>query len=87
MLKDTPLTIGNTIIQPKPALTKLNGARNYSLKAAERIIKESSKSNTSTVKIEWTKRQVINEKIPVFQQGKEDTKGTCLGEFADLVLP
>ena len=87
MLKNSPLVVGDSIIHPKPALTKQNATRNWALREAERLVKASPISKTDTVKIIWDKRNVENDGLPVFTQLKDDIKGTCSGVFADLTLP
>ena len=87
MLKDSPLVHGSVIVHAKPALTKQNGARNWALREAAKLVKESPKSNTETVKIVWKERKVENDGIIVFIQLGDDLKGTFSGMFADFSLP
>ena len=44
-LKDVPLNIGNEKVNVNMAIIKINGTRNWSLRVAEIMIKESPKSN------------------------------------------
>ena len=87
MLKNSPLVVGESIIHPKPAITKQNAARNWALREAERLVKASPLSKSDTVKIVWDNRNVENDGLPVFTQLKDDLKGIFSGVFADLTLP
>ena len=79
-------------IQVKPARSKLNGKRNYSIRRAEELIKDHDQAKDQEVKIEWKTttagvRQVqVNGKI-AFEQDKHEVGGTFHAPFGDLVLP
>ena len=81
-----------TIIAVKPARSKLNGKRNFSIRKAEELIKDHNRAKDQEVKIEWktamagVRHVTVNGDI-AFNQGKNDVGGTFSGPFADLALP
>ena len=86
-LKDANKQLGDTTLSIKPARTKYNSKRNYSLKKAEELIKASPHSKDKSVNISWDTRAVMVDKIDAFTQGKQDTGGTFLPPFELLALP
>ena len=79
--------MGDKTLSIKPARSKLNSQRNYSLRKAEELIKESEHSKDKTVSISWDTRSVTVNNISAFTQGKTDTGGSFLAPFELLALP
>ena len=76
------LKVGSSVVKIKHRVSKLNGARNYSLRKAKEMIEKFDSSIKPT--IEWSDRCIkVGEDI-AFQQGKEEIGGTFAGRFSDL---
>ena len=66
-------TINGAQVKFKKALTKVNAARNYSLRKAEELLKADSRCANLEVKASWVKpRGVTVGGSPVFEQGAEN---------------
>ena len=91
-LKDRWFNAGGAVITVKPALTKLNGARNYALRKAEELIKQDAKTGSKPKKINYKTSESGVRNITVggdvaFVQTKADTSGTCQPPYHTLSLP
>ena len=87
LLKDAKKEVGDTTISIKPARTKINSQRNYSLKKAEELIKSSPDSQGKQVSISWDTRAVTVNQADAFTQSKGDNGGTFLAPYDQLSLP
>ena len=85
MVQGSPFLAGDILVGTKPALSKLNGARNWALREAETLVKVSPAAKEE-IKIDWTGRSVKHGTEIAFQQKKDDVKGSFIGVFADLML-
>ena len=85
--KDSSFKIGDVSISPKKGLTKINGARNWALREAEKLIKEFMGGSQDDIKIDWKKRTIEKGTTPLFDQQPSDLKGTFLGACSSLTLP
>ena len=87
-IKELPCILGGQNIKIKAGLTKVNGARNYHLGEAARIITEFSKTYDSSVvqiTIGWKERIVKRGLVDIlFQQKNDELKGTFGGIAAHL---
>ena len=86
-LKNANKQVGNSTISIKPARSKFNSQRNYSIKKAEELIKSSPHSKDKTVSISWDSRVVTVDGHDAFAQGKHDTGGSFLPPYDQLTLP
>ena len=86
-LKNDKIEVGPTSITIKGALAKTNGARNWALRAAEKILQEVPDIKIDDVKLVWPKREIEYGGTVVFKQEKNDLKGTFLEKFVHLTLP
>jgi hypothetical protein len=87
VLKSEKLEFGSVSITIKGALTKVNGTRNYSLGAAERMIRATPDVKADGIKIDWKTRKIEYGGEEVFCQQQNELKGTFMGAFSHLVLP
>ena len=87
MVKNRVFKVGDATIIIKNALSKINGARNFSLREAERMAKERVTIGKETISIDFKTRCVNHGTTAIFVQKKDDMKGTFQGDFADLSLP
>ena len=86
-LKDANRQVGDTTLSIKPARSKLNSRRNFSLRKAEELIKASPHCKDKSVSISWDTRAVTVDSTDAFTQGKQDPGGTFLPPFELLALP
>ena len=75
---------GGVSVSVRPARTKLNGQRNYSLRRASDVLKK--ESPTKKVELNWKNRSVTVNGEDAFIQGKLDTAGNFMGSYAHLKL-
>ena len=85
-------TAGDTTIPTKPARTKINGKRNFSLRRAEELIKADPQASGKEVKINWNDsesgvRTVSVDNSTAFTQSKSDLVGKFSAPFESLALP
>ena len=78
--------LGSTITV-KRAKTKVNNARNYSLRAACDKLKASPEARGKNIQLEWKDRVVKVDSTVAFEQKKEDLSGKFVGSFAHMRLP
>ena len=73
----------------KPALTEIDRHRNWAIKEAERMIRESVKLRNGTVKVErGENRGIYVDGLPAFTQKERFSRGGVFhGVFTDLQLP
>ena len=69
------------------AITAINQKRNWSLRKASELIKESSLSSGKNVEINWKERRVIVDSKEVFLQSNQDLGGRFLNPYDRLKLP
>jgi len=82
------LTQGGASIKIKAALTKTNAQRNWALRAALDLIKQSAPARGSTVEGFFDNRRCVKVDGEVaFEQDREQLDGTFRGRFSDLRLP
>ena len=71
-------------LKVKKARTKINGARNWSLRSACDLLKAEASTKGKAVSIDWKERVVqVNSEI-VFKQDKDERTGTFTSAFAHL---
>jgi hypothetical protein len=80
------LSIGGKELDVKPARTKLNGQRNYSIRQAHDLIKSHPQANNKEVEFDWPLRQIKVNSSVAFMHGKYDTGGTFKPPYSDLSL-
>ena len=85
--KDSSLKVGNESISPKYGLTKINGARNWALREAEKLIKEFVGGSPDDIKTDWKKRTIQKGTTVLFEQKPGELKGTFFDGCSNLVLP
>ena len=80
---------GGTEVQVKPDRTKVNGQRNYALRAAADLIKMTPAASGKQVSIDWIgiPRAVKVNNTIAFEQQRDELKGSFRGEFSHLHLP
>ena len=76
----------------KPARKKIQKTRNYALRAAENLIKETGDASGKNVEILWKvegskERHVIVNKAVAFKQCQDDAIGAFLPPFTQLSIP
>ena len=86
------LKINGVTLKIKPARTKLQSKRNYALIKASELIKASPLTAGRDVKIEWKVEGSKDRQVTVgsdigFLQGKDETAGSFMAPFGELVLP
>ena len=92
VMKDKVMKANGATIQLKPARSKLNGKRNFSIRKAEELVKAHHQAADQEVKIEWKtasagiRHVTLNSEI-AFIQDKPDVGGTFSAPFDDLSLP
>ena len=69
------------------AITAINQKRNWSLRKASELIKESSLSSGKNVEINWKERRVTVDSKEVFLQSNQDLGGRFLNPYDRLKLP
>ena len=74
-------------IAVKPALTKLNAARNYACRKAEELIRAVPGTDKRKVEFKSKERKIQVDGADAFEQGRDEPGGTFVGEFAHLCLP
>ena len=85
--KDSSLKVGNESISPKYGLTKINGARNWALREAEKLIKDLMGGSPDDIETDWKKRIIQKGTTTLFDQQPGELKGTFLGACSSLTLP
>ena len=86
-LKNKKLEFGSTSILIKGALTKVNGSRNWSLRAAEKVLQGVPDIKKDGLKIDWKTRNVEYGGAIAFDQQPNDLKGSFVEPFTHLILP
>ena len=71
----------------KPALTKINSRKNWALRRAEELIKQSPAAQEQSVRIDWKSRSVTVNNTPAFVQMKDDLIGSFYAPFSALTIP
>ena len=85
--RNSKIQVSGNEITVKFARTKINGARDYSLRAACELIKKQSISESKQVEIKWgTDRHITVDKEVVFQQDKIEVGGTFMAPYDGLVM-
>ena len=70
----------------KAARTELSGRRNYSLRKALDVIKESTVIDGEDAQIAWKDRSITVDNVPAFKQSSSEIGGTFLPPFEGLAL-
>ena len=86
------LKIEGKALLVKHARTQHQKKRNYALRKAESLIKESGAASGKNVEILWKvdgsrERHVVVNKEVAFKQCEDDVKGTFLPPFSQLSIP
>ena len=86
--KKIELNAGGKVIGVKPARTKLNGMRNWSIREAKKMVEADPGGKDKGVEIKWLEkpRRVTLEGVTVFSQNKWETGGTFEGPMAHLYI-
>jgi hypothetical protein len=82
--KNNKADLGKLTVDVRPARTKLNGQRNYSLRQASDKLK--AEGSTKSVQIHWKNRDVSVDNVTAFKQGKDEIGGSFVGAFLHLTL-
>jgi hypothetical protein len=82
---------GGKHVVVKMARAKMQKQRNWAIRKADSLIKESPQSTGKEVKILWTvegskERQVVVNNVVAFRQGRDDPHGSFEAEFDSLVI-
>jgi hypothetical protein len=92
-IKDIPFKVdGNCDIHMKPARSKLNGKRNFSLRRAEELIQAHASAAGKEIKLNFktevpgVRNVTVNDEV-AFIQTKGETGGRFLSPFENLALP
>lgn len=83
------MKVDSSVVAVKPMRTAFKSKRNYAMRKAFDMIKSSPLSSNKLVEFDWNMpiRKVLVDKVPAFSQGKDDTIGSFLEPYANLVVP
>ena len=74
------MKFGSIVIKVRPALTKLSGTRNYSLKKACDMLKEGGQGRDVQIGMK------VDGRLS-FEQSRDDASGRFTGDHASMKLP
>ena len=77
----------NIKIKMKSAISAINLKRNWSIRQAHELIRNSPLSNNNSIEIDFKERKVLVGGSPAFTQSPNQLKGTFLKPFNSLRLP